>query len=200
MGSTTDILTGVVIGMDDAPLAGAQVEATSVETQITKRQVTDARGRYSIVFPDGGGQYQLVVRYIGLAPQRFDVVRQADEDRFVTNVHMTAVPYTLPPVVARGRQPRGRDSCTGPWQGSLDFQMNYRPKLFGLDHRLTLSILTVNFLGGLDALLHGSANCTGGASRAPRIRHCSTCADSIRGRTVTGMPSTNGSEHPGPGR
>ncbi len=38
VGSTTDILTGVVIGMDDAPLAGAQVEATTIETQITRRQ------------------------------------------------------------------------------------------------------------------------------------------------------------------
>ncbi len=111
VGSTTDILTGVVIGMDDAPLAGAQVEATALETQISRRQVTDARGRYTIVFPDGGGQYQLVVRYIGLTPQRIAVVRQADEDRLVTNVHMTATPYTLPAVVARGRQPRPRDQA-----------------------------------------------------------------------------------------
>ncbi len=109
VGTTTDILTGVVIGMDDAPLAGAQVDATSIETQITRRQTTDARGRYTIVFPDGGGQYQLLVRSIGLAPQRLVVVRQADEDRLVTNVHLTAAPFTLPPVVARARQPRGRN-------------------------------------------------------------------------------------------
>ena len=43
-----------------------------------------------------------------------------------------------------------RNSCTGPWQTSLDFQINYRPDWFGFDRRLTISVLTVNFLGGLD--------------------------------------------------
>ncbi len=33
VGSTTDILTGVIIGMDDAPLAGAQVEAAALPTR-----------------------------------------------------------------------------------------------------------------------------------------------------------------------
>ena len=113
VGSTTDILTGVVIGMDDAPVAGAQVEATSIESQITRSQVTDARGRYTIVFPDGGGQYHLVVRYIGLAPQRLVVIRQADEDRLVTNVHMTAAPLSLAPVVVRARRQREQDN-SGP--------------------------------------------------------------------------------------
>ena len=114
VGSTTDILTGVIIGMDDAPLAGAQVEATSIETQITRRQVTDVRGRYTIVFPDGGGQYQLMVRAIGLAPQRLLVVRRADEDRLVTNVHLTAAPFTLAPVVTRARQPNREQDNSGP--------------------------------------------------------------------------------------
>src|SRR5205823_11247061 len=43
-----------------------------------------------------------------------------------------------------------RNSCTGPWQPSLDLQVNWRPGYFGLDRRLTLSLLTVNLLGGLD--------------------------------------------------
>ncbi|HWZ27614.1 MAG TPA: TonB-dependent receptor, partial [Gemmatimonadales bacterium] len=54
-----------------------------------------------------------------------------------------------------------RNSCTGPWQTSLDFQVNYRPDWFGLDRRLTLSMLTVNFLGGLDEWIHGSNNLHG---------------------------------------
>jgi len=54
-----------------------------------------------------------------------------------------------------------RNSCTGPWQTSLDFQINYRPDWFGLDRRFTMSLLTVNFLGGLDEWLHGSNNLHG---------------------------------------
>src|SRR5213076_823011 len=39
-----------------------------------------------------------------------------------------------------------RNSCTGPWQASLDLQVNWRPEWFGLDRRLTMSLLTVNLL------------------------------------------------------
>ncbi|MFI5207165.1 MAG: hypothetical protein ACHQX4_04015, partial [Gemmatimonadales bacterium] len=48
-----------------------------------------------------------------------------------------------------------RNSCTGPWQGTLDFQLNWRPAMLGLNRRLTVSVVTVNFLHGLDELLHG---------------------------------------------
>jgi len=68
----------------------------------------------------------------------------------------------------QARTVAARNSCTGPWQGSFDLQMNYHPSLFGLDHRLTISLLSVNLLGGLDELLHGSANLRGwGLSGAP---------------------------------
>jgi hypothetical protein len=48
-----------------------------------------------------------------------------------------------------------RNSCFGPWQGTLDFQLNWRPAFWGLDHRLQVSVITYNFLRGLDELLHG---------------------------------------------
>ena len=61
-----------------------------------------------------------------------------------------------------------RNSCTGPWQPSLDLQLSWRPAWFGLERRLTLSLLTVNLLGGLDEWLHGSTNLRGwGYASAP---------------------------------
>src|SRR2546430_85465 len=61
-----------------------------------------------------------------------------------------------------------RNSCAGPWQPSLDLQVNWRPGYFGLDRRLTVSLLTVNLLGGLDEWLHGAANLHGwGFTAAP---------------------------------
>ncbi|HEY2806754.1 MAG TPA: hypothetical protein VGI92_12925, partial [Gemmatimonadales bacterium] len=54
-----------------------------------------------------------------------------------------------------------RSSCTSPWQYSIDFQMNWRPTFLGLNRRLTISVLTSNFLRGLDELLHGSGNTKG---------------------------------------
>ena len=70
VGTTTDIITGTVTGRDSQPLAGAVVQATSLETQVSRQRTTDARGRFTIVFPEGGGQYQLTVRYVGMAPTR----------------------------------------------------------------------------------------------------------------------------------
>src|SRR2546430_1802461 len=54
-----------------------------------------------------------------------------------------------------------RNSCTGPWQASLDLQVNWRPEWFGFDRRLTMSLLTVNLLGGLHEWRHGRAQLRG---------------------------------------
>jgi len=54
-----------------------------------------------------------------------------------------------------------RNSCTNPWTPSLDVQLNIRPAAFGLDRRLTLSVLALNTLAGVDQLLHGSNNMRG---------------------------------------
>src|SRR5207302_3200467 len=65
-------------------------------------------------------------------------------------------------------QVAARNSCRGPWQPSLDLQLNWRPDWLGLDRRLTISLVTVNLLGGLDEWLHGAANLRGwGYAAAP---------------------------------
>src|SRR3982750_4242281 len=81
VGSTTDILMGKISGVDSQAVAGARVEATSMETGITRAKTTDADGRYTIIFPDGGGNYRLTVRAIGMEPVTRTVSRQGDEDR-----------------------------------------------------------------------------------------------------------------------
>ncbi len=89
VGATTDIITGAVAGPDSQPVAGAIVQATSVETRVSRQRTTDAHGRFTIVFPDGGGRYELTARFIGMAPVQISVVRQADEDRIVANIRTT---------------------------------------------------------------------------------------------------------------
>ena len=104
IGTTTDIITGRVIGPDSLPLAGAHVEATSFESAITRNNVTDDQGRYSIVFPDGGGQYVLTVHYLGMAPSRVLVRRLADEDRLVADFRLTATPVRLSAVTVEAQR------------------------------------------------------------------------------------------------
>ena len=77
VGATTDIITGTVVGPDGKPINGATIEVTSVETEITRRKTTNARGQYTLLFPDGGGQYRIVVKYIGMLPVTFSVAKQA---------------------------------------------------------------------------------------------------------------------------
>ena len=68
VGSTTDIIMGQVLGPEGQPVAGARIEVTSTDTQIKRTKVTGADGRYTILFPDGGGSYSLQATAIGFAP------------------------------------------------------------------------------------------------------------------------------------
>src|SRR2546421_11559598 len=86
VGATTDIITGTVTGPDSQPLAGAVVVATSLETRVSRQRTTDLHGRFTIVFPDGGGRYELTARFIGMAPAQGSVARQADEDRIEASI------------------------------------------------------------------------------------------------------------------
>src|SRR3569623_1166098 len=110
VGSTTDILTGEITGPDGKPLAGATVDATALDGQITRHATTGNNGRYTILFPDGGGQYRVTVRFLGMAPITFVDTRQADEDRLVRDVALSPTSTRLQevPVVARRRTPRER--------------------------------------------------------------------------------------------
>jgi len=128
VGTTTDIITGTVTGRDSQPLAGAVVQATSLETQVSRQRTTDARGRFTIVFPEGGGQYQLTVRYVGMAPTRVTIARQADEDRLVANVQMDLAIVTLEPVAVQAAQPRGLERL-GPGATGRDLRSEAMSRL-----------------------------------------------------------------------
>ena len=106
VGSTTDIITGKVVDTTGRPLAGATVTATSIETRVSRNRTTGADGKYTILFPDGGGQYRITVRAIGVAPQTVTLSRQGDEDRLEKTFRMTvnAAPQSLTAVNVQGRR------------------------------------------------------------------------------------------------
>ncbi|MEJ7759675.1 MAG: carboxypeptidase regulatory-like domain-containing protein [Gemmatimonadaceae bacterium] len=119
VGSTTDILMGRVTGPEGAPVAGARVEATSVETQIVRTKVTGADGRYTIIFPDGGGNYRVRVISIGFAPAQIGLSRQSDEDRLVGDVRLGRTATVLQSVQVRAA-PAGRQQNQRPEPGSTE--------------------------------------------------------------------------------
>jgi hypothetical protein len=116
-GLGTDIITGLVIAEDGTPLADATVEAYSLETQVTRRARTDARGRFTILFPDGGGQYRMTARMLGMTPHTALIARDADEDRLVWNVQLQSSAVTLDAIDVTGRTLRPGE---GPTPGSSE--------------------------------------------------------------------------------
>ena len=123
VGSTTDILMGRVAGLDGQAVAGARVEATSVETGITRTKTTGPDGRYTIIFPDGGGNYRLTVRALGMAPVTRNIQRQGDEDRIITDIDMGRIATQLATVQVRAA-PRRNDQNQRPEPGSTERNLN----------------------------------------------------------------------------
>ena len=117
VGSTTDIVTGHVLGPDGKPIENVTVAVKSAESGITRTKRTDAAGRYTILFPDGGGQYRVEFRAIGFAPVSRNVARQGDEDRLVTDIQLgTQVAARLSTVTVTARN-SSRDRGAPPTPG-----------------------------------------------------------------------------------
>ncbi len=118
-GSSVDVIVGTVTDSLGRPVAGAVVEAYAVETQVTKRTETNDRGRYTIFFNDGGGQYRVTITMIGKRPFIANVSRQSDDDRIMLDVKMGDQPVVLQDLVARGnRAPVGGREAPTP--GSIE--------------------------------------------------------------------------------
>jgi Carboxypeptidase regulatory-like domain/LTXXQ motif family protein len=114
VGSTTDVVRGRVTDERGEPVQGASIQVTSVETGTSRTTVTAADGRYTVVFPDGGGRYRVRVARLGQAPRTVEVARAADEDVLVANVQLGTAAVQLQGVTARAERPQpGRGEAGG---------------------------------------------------------------------------------------
>ncbi|HET7041977.1 MAG TPA: TonB-dependent receptor, partial [Gemmatimonadales bacterium] len=103
VGVTTDVITGTVTDQDGAPVVGATVEAMSLDTRVLRSATTDGRGRYRILFPDGGGRYQLYVRALGYTGVRLLGQRRSeDDDRIVADARLSGQPLEVQELTVRG--------------------------------------------------------------------------------------------------
>ena len=106
VGTTTEIITGRVTGPDSLPIAGANVDVTSVETGVVKHAITRADGRFSLLFRDGGAQYRVAVRFIGMAPASVTLTRRSDEDRLVAEIRLAPTAVRLSAVQVNASRSR----------------------------------------------------------------------------------------------
>lgn len=115
VGSTTDIITGTVRNAENRPVANARIEVMSVELGTTRIRTTNDKGQYTLLFPDGGGQYSVTARAIGLQPATVTLVRYADEDRLVADFRLSPTVASLGTVVVSARQtPRSNENQPTP--------------------------------------------------------------------------------------
>jgi hypothetical protein len=121
VGSTTDIIMGQVKGPPPGNqlIVGATVTVTSIDTHISRSRVTNSEGRYTVVFPDGGGQYRIEIRAIGFSPSDAIIQRQADEDRLVANIQLSSAVHTLATVTTTGRRNAGPDPANAGSTGMM---------------------------------------------------------------------------------
>ncbi len=109
-----DVIRGKVTGTDSIAIAGARVTATSISGNVARRATTDNSGRYTITFPNGDGDYMLLVQAIGFSPKRFEVKRMADEQILIADARLSKAVTELEAVkvVAGERTRTTRDERT----------------------------------------------------------------------------------------
>ena len=112
-GGALDIIVGKVTDATGKPVAGAVVEAFSIETEVTRKATSNDKGTYQIIFQDGTGQYRISVKAIGKNPQIFNVARQSDDDRIVLNIKLGEKPVQLTDLVANANRRPNVDQLDG---------------------------------------------------------------------------------------
>ncbi|MDP9348910.1 MAG: carboxypeptidase-like regulatory domain-containing protein, partial [Gemmatimonadota bacterium] len=107
---SSDVITGQVTDENGAPIAGARVSAVAAESEVTRTATTNQQGRYTLVFPEGGGQYRLTVSFTGRTTLTRTIQRTGDQDVLIANVRLGAQPVLLEgiTVTANRNQPDRR--------------------------------------------------------------------------------------------
>ncbi|HZE07120.1 MAG TPA: carboxypeptidase-like regulatory domain-containing protein, partial [Gemmatimonadaceae bacterium] len=70
-----DTIRGTIRTADGKPVPGVKVVATMAPDRLQRTSLTDSVGNYSMVFPDGTGDYFLSASKIGWGPQRKRITR-----------------------------------------------------------------------------------------------------------------------------
>ena len=90
---------------DEAPVAGALVQLLDSAGTTVARAATTASGGFAIGAP-GPGAYRVVVRQIGQAAWRSDVIGIQTGATHPLTIRLAPQPYTLPPITVAARRER----------------------------------------------------------------------------------------------
>src|SRR4051812_17818253 len=119
----SDVIRGKVTGPDSLPLENVKVTAMSLATNQSISRNTGKDGRFTIVFPNGGGDFILSYSAIGFQPQQKEVKREQDEAILLADQVLGKSPTQLQAIrvtALRQQVDRNDDSRNGGGVGSGD--------------------------------------------------------------------------------
>lgn len=109
-----DIIRGQVLGPDSLPREGARITVLSLVNQATRTATTDRNGRYTVIFPGGGGDYLVTVQIIGMLPTQQQVKRLLDEDVLILDVMMKPIQLESVITIAERQQAQRMEGAPDP--------------------------------------------------------------------------------------
>ena len=119
----SDIIRGKVTGPDGLPLENVKVTAMSMSTNQSISRNTAKDGRFTIIFPNGGGDFIVSYAVIGFQPAQKQVKREQDEAILIADQALGKNPTMLNAIrVTAQRQQVDRNDAqrTGGGVGSGD--------------------------------------------------------------------------------
>ncbi|MBA3645560.1 MAG: TonB-dependent receptor [Gemmatimonadaceae bacterium] len=134
-----DVIRGQVTGPDSLPIKSVRVTVTSISGNVNRTAVTDERGRFTVTFPGGDGDYMVSFAAIGFTAKRFEIRRVADEDVLVADARLTSAGTLLDAVqVSTSRDKVRRNDPT--------------PDISGTEQRVDNTGVPADLLGDLAAM------------------------------------------------
>lgn len=119
----SDIIRGKVTGPDSLPLENVKVTAMSLATNQSISRNTGKDGRYTIIFPNGGGDFMVSFAAIGFQPTQKEVKREQDEAILIADQALGKNPTMLNAIrvtAQRQQVDRNDDTRNGGGVGSGD--------------------------------------------------------------------------------
>jgi Carboxypeptidase regulatory-like domain len=120
----TDVIRGQVTGADSAALEGVTVTATSLSGNVSRTARTDSKGRFTVTFPNGDGDYMVAFASLGYAAKRFEVKRSADEDILVADTRLTRIGTVLDAVKITAQRDKVPRNAVTPDVGGTEQSLN----------------------------------------------------------------------------
>ena len=154
----TDVIRGRVTGPDSLGIENVTVTATSMASQSARTTRTDRTGRYTILFPGGGGDYLMSFAQLGFQPLRFEIKREGDEAVLIADAKLTRAAVTLDPMrVSAQRQRPGRNDANQPDIGGAERALGNNVPVDALGDlaAMAAALPGVTLIPGADGLPNG---------------------------------------------